>query len=154
MPHVEVDIETTLPPERVREALLDFTERRPDIWPGLERSLFEVYEVGETTADIKEGSKLPGSTIWAREHYDWSDPDTIRWTVVESNFCTPGSRVYATLHATDGGGTRIHLDWDRTATTWGGRIMVLLIKATNGKPLAMSVEKALRKMEAEPPPSI
>jgi hypothetical protein len=104
MPHVEVDTDTTLPPERVREALLDFSDRRPDIWPGLDRSLYEVYEVGETTADIKEGSRLPGTTIWAHEHYDWSDPDTVRWTVVESNFCTPGSRVYATLHPRDGGG--------------------------------------------------
>jgi hypothetical protein len=153
MPHVEVDIDTTLPPERVREALLDFSDRRPDIWPGLERSLYEVYEVGETSADIKEGSRLPGTTIWAREHYEWSEPDTVRWTVVESNFCTPGSRVYATLHPREGGGTRIHLDWDRIATTFGGRLMFFLITATKGRPLTMSVEKALRKMESEEPPA-
>ncbi len=153
MPHVEVDVNTALPPERVRDALLDFTDRRPEIWPGLERSLYEVYEVGKTTADIKEGSTLPGMTTWAREHYDWSDPDTIRWTVVESNFCTPGSRVYATLHPEAGGGTRIHIDWNRTATTFGGRVVMFLITATKGKPLAMSVEKALRNMESEQPPS-
>ena len=35
MPEVEMDVETTLPPERVREALLDFSERRPQIWPGI-----------------------------------------------------------------------------------------------------------------------
>lgn len=153
MPHVELDVDTTLPPERVRAALLDFSDRRPDVWPELERSLYEVYEVGDTSADIKEGSKLPGMTTWAREHYDWSDPDTVRWTVVESNFCTPGSRVYATLHPKDGGGTRIHIDWDRTATTFGGRVVMFLITATKGKPLAMSVEKALRKMESEQPPA-
>jgi hypothetical protein len=153
MPHVEVDIDTALPPERVREALLDFSDRRPDIWPGLERSLYEVLEVGETSADIREGSRLPGATIWAREHYDWSDPDTVRWTVVESNFCTPGSRVYATLRPRDGHGTRIHLDWDRTATTFTGRLLFFLITATKGRPLTMSVEKALRKMESEEPPA-
>jgi hypothetical protein len=153
MPHLEVDIDTVLPPERVREALLDFSDRRPDIWPGLERSLYEVYEVGESSADIREGSRLPGTTIWAREHYDWSDPDTVRWTVVESNFCTLGSRVYATLRPRDGRGTRIHLDWDRTATTFVGRLLFFLITATKGKPLTMSVEKALRKMESEEPPA-
>jgi hypothetical protein len=153
MPHLELDVDTTVPPERIRAALLDFSERRPDIWPGLERSMYEVYEVGETTADIREGSKMPGMTIWAREHYDWSDPDTVRWTVVESNFCTPGSRVYATLNPAAGGGTRIHIDWERTPTTFGGRVAVFVIRATKGKPLAMSIEKALKKMAAEPPPA-
>jgi Polyketide cyclase / dehydrase and lipid transport len=153
MPHLEVDIDTALPPERVREALLDFSDRRPDIWPGLERSLYVVYEVGESSADVREGSRLPGTTIWAREHYDWSDPDTVRWTVMESNFCTPDSRVYATLRPKDGGGTRIHLDWDRTATTFVGRLLFFLITATKGKPLTMSVEKALRKMGSEEPPA-
>ena len=152
MPHLELDVDTTVPPERIRAALLDFSERRPDIWPGLERSLYEVIEVGETTADIKEGSRMPGMTIWAREHYDWSDPDTVRWTVVESNFCTPGSRVYATLNPADGGGTRIHIDWERTPTTFGGRIAVFIITATKGRPLAMSIEKALKRMEADAPP--
>jgi len=153
MPHLELDVDTIVPPERIRAALLDFSERRPEIWPGLEPSLYEVYEVGDTTADIREGSKMPGTTIWAREHYDWSDPDPVRWTVVESNFCTPGSRVYATLNPTAGGGTRIHIDWDRTPTTFGGRVAVFIIKATKGKPLAMSIEKALKKMEADSPPA-
>jgi hypothetical protein len=96
---------------------------------------------------------MPGMTIWAREHYDWSDPNTVRWTVVESSFCTPGSRVSATLSPTESGGTRIHIDWDRTATTFGGRIAVLIITATKGRPIAMSIAKALRKMETESPPA-
>ena len=95
MPKVETEVETSLPPERVKAALLDFSDRRPEIWPGIEPSQYEVYEVGETWADIKEGSKFPGTTIWARERYDWSDPDTVRWTVQESNFSAPGSYVAA-----------------------------------------------------------
>ena len=63
MPKVEMDIDTTLPPERVLGALLDFSERRPEIWPGIEPSLYEVYSVGATEADIKEGSKMPGGRV-------------------------------------------------------------------------------------------
>jgi hypothetical protein len=148
VPRVELDIDTTVPPERVRGALLDFTERRPDIWPGLERSLFEVYSVGETTAEVKEGSKAPGMTIWAKEHYDWTDPDTIRWTAVESNFCAPGSYVEVTLHPRDGG-TRIHVEWERTGTTFLGKLLIRLIKLTNGKPIAASVKKALANLERQ-----
>jgi hypothetical protein len=42
MARVELDVENSLPPQRVREALLDFSQRRPNIWPGLERGLYEV----------------------------------------------------------------------------------------------------------------
>src|SRR5262245_43265534 len=114
MPSVDAVVETPLSPDVVRTALLDFTERRPDIWPGLTRELYEVYSVGETTADVKEGTKMALGTIWAREHYDWSDPDTVRWTVVESNFCTPGSYVSATMRPRESGGTRIEIHWERT----------------------------------------
>jgi hypothetical protein len=71
VPKVEMDLETTVAPDRVREALLDFSDRRPDIWPSLDRSFYEVHSVGETTAEIREGTKSPGMTVWARERYDW-----------------------------------------------------------------------------------
>ena len=147
MARLELDIETPVAPERVREALIDFSERRPEIWPGLERSLYEVYSVGESTAEVKEGSKLPGMTVWANEHYDWSDPRTVRWTVKESNFCTPGSYVAATLHPREGGGTRVHVEWERTGTTRAGRFAVRLMTLTKGRPIGRSLEKGLRRLE-------
>jgi len=150
MPKVETDIDTALPPERVLGALLDFSERRPDIWPGIEPSLYEVYSVGETEADIKEGTKMPGATIWAKEHYDWSTPGTVTWTVRESNFCAPGSYVSATVRPTDAGGSRIHIVWERTPTSFVGRVTAALIKMTNGKPVAASIKKALGKLEQSP----
>jgi hypothetical protein len=148
MPSVDTTVETTLPPESVRAALLDFSERRPEIWPGLTAALYEVYSVVDSTADVKEGTKMPLGSVWAREHYDWSDPDTVRWTVQESNFCTPGSYVSATTRRRDDGGTRIEIHWERTGTSLMGKIACRLIAATKGKPVAASVEKALRKLEA------
>jgi hypothetical protein len=147
MARLELDVETPVAPERVREALIDFSECRPEIWPGLERSLYEVYSVGETTAGIKEGSKLPGMTVWAREHYDWSDPRTVRWTVKESNFCTPGSHVAATLDPREGGGTRVHVEWERTGTTRAGRFAVRAMTLTKGRAIGRSMEKGFRQLE-------
>ena len=40
-----MDVETAVEPARVRAALLDFSPRRPEIWPGITPSLYEVYEV-------------------------------------------------------------------------------------------------------------
>jgi hypothetical protein len=150
MPKVEMDLETTVAPERVRAALLDFTERRPAIWPGIEPSLYEVYEVGETTAVVKEGSKMPGMTVWAVEHYDWSQPDVVTWTVRKSNFCTPGSYVSARIDPRRGGGSRIHVVWHRTPTTVGGRIAAFLIVATRGRPVAASFQRAMKILRHAP----
>jgi hypothetical protein len=148
MPSVETSVETTLPPDAVRVALLDFSERRPEIWPAITPSLYEVYSVGETTADVKEGTKLPIGEFWARERCDWSELSTIRWTVQESNFCAPGSFVSATLEPRDGGGTRVRIHWERTGTSLLGRVIGRLIVATGGKPVKASVEKALRALES------
>src|ERR671930_140737 len=79
MPKVELDIETSVSPERVRAALLDFSERRPEIWPGITPSLFEVYAVGETSADIKERTKMPRSYFWAQHYYASPTPGPITW---------------------------------------------------------------------------
>jgi Polyketide cyclase / dehydrase and lipid transport len=147
MPKVEMDVETSVEPARVRSALLDFSPRRPEIWPGITPSLYEVYQVGETSADIKEGTKQPGATVWAKEHYDWSDPWTVRWTVQESNFCAPGSYVQATITPRPDGGSRVHIEWNRTPTSFAGRVATFLIRATKGKPVAASFKKAMDKLE-------
>jgi len=146
MPRLDTVVETTLPPEQVREALLDFSERRPEIWPGITPSLYEVYSVGETSAEVKEGTRLPFGAVWARERYDWSDPNTIRWTVIESNFSAPGSFVSATLVSSDGG-TRVKIHWEREGTTLFHKLMMRMMVATKGKPVAQSFHKGLRKLE-------
>ena len=148
MPKVELDVETSVSPERARAALLNFSDRRPEIWPGIEPSLYEVYSVAETAADVKEGSKMPGMSVWAVEHYDWSDPDLIVWTVRESNFCAPGSYVSAAITARPGGGSQVHITWNRTPTSFGGRVATLLILATKGKPVAASFRQAMKKLES------
>ena len=139
MPRVEMDVETTLSPERVRAALLDFSPQRPAIWPGITPSLYEVYEVGEATADIKEGTR----TVWAKEHYDWSTPGTVRWTVRESNFCTPGSGVSVDVSPGTGGGSRVHLVWERHPSNAKGRMMIAFMKVLGPKIIRSYCTKSL-----------
>ena len=150
MPKVEMDLETSVAPERVRAALLDFTERRPELWPGIEPSLYEVYTVGENTAEVKEGSRMPGMSVWAVEQYEWSHREVVTWTVRRSNFCAPGSYVSAAITPRRDGGSRIHLVWNRTPTTFGARMIAYLIVATNGRPVAGSFRRAMKILEAAP----
>ena len=150
MPRVDLDVETRVPPERVQAALLDFSERRPELWPGITPSLYHVYEVGETSAEIKEGTKMPGGAFWARERYDWSTPGLVTWTVRESNFCAPGSYVSAAISQRGDGGSLIHITWNRTPTTFGGRVATKLIAMTKGRPVAASFRKAMAQLERAP----
>ena len=109
MPKVEKDVTTPVAPDRVRAALIDFSPRRPEIWPGITPSQYKVYDVGATSADVREGTR----GLWAREHYDWSDPQTVKWTVQESNFSSVGSASdrgpsCSTIRAIFTGGRRTH----------------------------------------------
>jgi hypothetical protein len=149
MPTVKVNLGTNVSPERARAALLDFSADRPRLWPGIEPSLYEVYSVGETSAVVKEGSRMPGTSFWAVEEYDWSDPSTITWTVRESNFCAPGSRVSALIRPRPGGGSRVEVVWNRTPTSFVGLAATALILATRGKPIAASFAKAMKVLELD-----
>lgn len=143
MQRLEFDMETTLPPERVLAGLTDFSERRPEIWPNLSAKYYEVYSVGDTSADVREGTD--GINIWARERYDWSTPGIVGWTVQESNFCTPGSGVEVSV-TPSGTGSNLHVKWWREGTTFKGRMITGIIRLTRGKPLRSTIDGGLRRL--------
>lgn len=145
MPRIEFDMETAVAPETVVSMLTVFSTQRPEVWPGLWQGVYEVYSVGETTAEIREGNRSP--RVWARERYDWSVPGTVRWTVVESNFSTPGSYVEAKVSPRQGGGSRVHVTWERTPSSGFARFIFLIIKLTRGAPVRSSLAAGFKKAE-------
>lgn len=148
MPRVEMDMDSSASPEEIRGALLDFSDRRPQIWPGIDPGQYRVVEVGDTWADIREGSKAPGGVVWAVEHYDWSDPRTVKWTVKESNFSVPGSYVSATVTPRAEGGSHIHITWNRQGSNLMGKLVARLIVLTRGAPVKSSMRKGLATIES------
>jgi Polyketide cyclase / dehydrase and lipid transport len=146
VPHIEMTIETDVAPEMVRSALLDFTPNRPELWPGLKPGEYKVYAVGDTWAEIREGN---GGAIWARERYDWSDPQTVVWTVLESGFSKPGSFVSARV-TPSGTGSRVHVVWDRRPSSLVGRVVMALIWVTRGYPVKRSLMAGLARIAAQP----
>jgi hypothetical protein len=141
----EFDIHSQASPEAVRAALLDFSERRPELWPGLPADQYEVYEVGDTWAEIREGYRGP---IWWRERYDWSVPGRIQWTAVDSGFGMPGSYVVCEIEPAEGGGSRLHITWDRRGKTVFGRLFVGMLALTRGILIRRSFQMGLTRMAA------
>lgn len=146
MPRFEFDLRSQASPEAVRAALLDFTERRPERWPGLPADSYKVYEVGDTWAEIREGYRGP---IWWRERYDWSVPGSIRWTAVDSGFGTSGSYVVWEIEPEQGGGSRHHIIWDRHGKTVFGKLFMGLMALTRGFFIRRSLEMGLAAIAAQ-----
>jgi hypothetical protein len=148
VPRFEFDLRSPASPGAVRAALLDFTERRPELWPGLPADSYEVYEVGATWAEIREGYRGP---IWWRERYDWSMPSTIRWTAVDSGFGMPGSDVVWRIEAAEGG-SRHRITWNRRGKTVFGKLFMGLMAVTSGFFIRRSLEMGLSNIAARENP--
>jgi hypothetical protein len=146
---LQMETRTSLSPAQVVAALTDFSERRPQMWTGISPEHYKVYSVIESSADVREGTKRGGLDVWAREAYDWSTPNTVTWTVQESNFCTPGSYVRAEISPLEAGGSLIKSTWERTATSMSGRFVFAVMKLTRGKVIETSMRKGLENYERE-----
>jgi hypothetical protein len=74
-------------PEVVIAALIDFTPRRPLIWPETSHpNVYRLHRLHATDAEVTEG--LPFS--WSRERYDWSEPGVVTLTQLDSNVARDG----------------------------------------------------------------
>jgi hypothetical protein len=136
---VEFDFHTRATPDEVVGLLTDFSPDRPKRWPALSERWYEVYSVGESTADVREGQDRP--PLWARETYDWSTPGTVTWTVTDSSDLGPGSFVTVTVDASPDGGSDVHGVWQRTATTLKARAIVTLMGVVGGRVLSSYFRK-------------
>ena len=145
MARIEFDIRTDAPPEAVRAALLDFSERRPELWPGLPPDQYQVYEVGDTWAEVREGYR---GRIWVRERYDWSVPGRIEFTAVDSGFATPGGHVVVDIAPAEGGGSRLHVTWERSGKDLFGKLFIGLMALTRGVAIRRSFEAGFARIAA------
>ncbi len=93
--------------------MTDFSPNRPHRWPASSVEAFEVYRVGDTDADIREGQDFP--KLWAKWHYDWSEPNSVILTIVESDALRAGRLHVADRDAPADGGSAVHGVWEQTS---------------------------------------
>src|SRR5690348_1759412 len=89
VPKFSFQLDVRDPPEKVIGAMVDFSERRPEIWPNLTPHLFHVHELGATTADVTEGSAFLGIDVWERCTYEWTD-SAVRSVITDGRIFEPG----------------------------------------------------------------
>lgn len=120
------DFVTTATPDQVIELMTDFSPNRPHRWPASSEKAFEVYRVGETDADIREGQDFP--KLWATWHYDWSTPGSVTLTVTESDAMAPGGYMSLTPTPRAEGGSAVHCVWEQTSKNLRGLIAVTTMR--------------------------
>lgn len=99
---IRATAETSVAPEAVLNAARDFSERRAVLWPNVKLAHLQVHATGETFAEVTEGAWIAG-LFWERSRYEWSQPGTVKATVIDSNVFTPGSIWEIRASPRDGG---------------------------------------------------
>ena len=141
MARIEFEVSSPLSPETVLSSLVDFGERRPELWPAIDPRVYRVHAVGDSWAEVTEGTDVLGG-IWARERYDWSEPGVVQATIQDSNFWHPGGTWSVRAQPGPDGGSRLTVTRDRRAKGVKARLFEVLVKIAGARILASELRKA------------
>jgi hypothetical protein len=141
----------SLPSERVLEAGYDFSPRRGKIFSAVQPKYFILHELGETTADVTEGTRAGPIVNWERCRYDWSQPGSVAAVVTDSNiYAIPGSLFELRAEAS-GTGSRIEMIWQREFTRAPRGLLFGTVFRLAGNPIfgkyAREVLESLERLE-------
>jgi hypothetical protein len=140
----EFDFVTTASPDQVVELMTDFPPNRPHRWPASSVKAFEVYHIGETEADIREGQDFP--KLWAKWHYDWSKADSVTLTIVEGDAMATGGFMTLTATQTAEGGSAVHGIWEQTSKNLSGLIGVATMRVIGPRFLSSYYKKVYDRL--------
>jgi hypothetical protein len=147
MAHVVTELDTTASPDRVLRALTDFSPKRFELWPNVDRRYFKLESSGDTSAEVTEGSPVFGG-VWERGRYDWSRPGTVRIDVKDSNAFKPGSFWVYEVTAKPGGGSHVHMEFDRRPRNLKGFLVGTALSLVGEKMFSKLLGETLRRLEA------
>lgn len=152
MAHVVTDLDTTASPERVIGALTDFSPRRFELWPNVDRKYFKVESTNVASADVVEGSGVLGG-VWERGRYDWSRPGTVRIDVTDSNAFRPGSFWLYEVTPAPNGGSHVHMEFERRPRNLKGYLLSALLGLFGKKIYGKQLGDTLRRIETADRPT-
>jgi hypothetical protein len=116
MTTIHVTTHSRLLPEQVLAAGYDFSARRTDIFPAVVGEHFEVHEVGQSSADVTEGTPAGIGINWERCRYDWSQPGSVKAVVNASNVYQPEHSSWELRAAPAESGSTVEMIWIREFT--------------------------------------
>lgn len=135
---------TTLTPEQYVAGLVDFGPGRSKIFSNSADEYLRVHHKGASQADVTEGS----AGIWERLHYDWSDPNRVVLTTIDSNVWGGRSGHTYTFNRRPDGTTDIDGVVVRDGKNVKGWLLGLVLGTIGKRVLERAFEKSVKAIES------
>ena len=138
-------LDTSLTAGQVIAALVDFSPRRQVVWKETcDPAVYRVHAVGHTWAEATEGV----SYAWSREHYDWSVPEVVTLTQLESNIAEPVGTIRYTIAPLPDGGARVVCERYRVFRGPRGRVLGTFMVLFGPRILRAQFRTSLKRVAA------
>jgi hypothetical protein len=123
VPTVRLHMTSALTAPELMAVLTDFSSARPNLWPTIDADHFEVHAVGDTWAEVTEGT----ASAWERARYEW-DKERRRVTVTthDSKVFGPGGGWVFQL-TPEAAGARIDIELTRRPMAFTRRLLASLL---------------------------
>lgn len=136
--------QTTATPRQFIAALTDFGPDRQKLFGNSSGKYLKVHETGADHADVTEGS----AGIWERLRYDWSDPNRVVMTTVDSNLWGGQSSHTYTFTPLPDGKTQLDVVVVRDGKNIRGRLTGLLVSTVGQGVLQKALKDTIKAVEA------
>src|SRR5262245_39584749 len=131
-------------PEQFIAGLTDFGPGRAKLFANSADDYLEVHGQSPGHADVTEGSR----GIWERLEYDWTDPNHVVLTTVDSNVWGGNSGHTYTLKRNPDGTTDIDVVIERDGKNAKGRLLGVFVGVLGKRTLEKAFGKTLDAIEA------
>jgi hypothetical protein len=143
--HTRWQLDTSLTADQVVAALVDFSPRREVIWKETcDPAVYRVHAVGHRWAEATEGV----SYAWSRERYDWSVPEVVTLTQLDSNIAEPVGRISYTVASLPDGGARVVCERYRVFRGPRGRVLGTFMVLFGPRILRSQFQRSLKRLTA------
>jgi hypothetical protein len=149
MATIHYEANGNISPERFIAALTDFSERRPELWPNLDSRFYQLHELGDTWAEVTEGTDVFGG-VWARERYDWSEPGHVQLKLVASPHFRSGTTIDYRVTPRPGGGSHVEVVSQRIATSLPARLVGLILTVIGTRRFSSDLRTTLVRLDRTP----
>lgn len=134
MPTVRLHLTSALSAPELMAVLTDFSPARPRLWPTIDANHFKVHAVGDTWAEVTEGT----ASAWERARYDWnSQGRRVTVTTHDSKVFGPGGG-WVFQFTPEETGTRVDVELTRRPTTFTRRMLAALLPVVAPRSLKKS----------------
>jgi len=134
----------TLTPEQYIAGLTDFGAGRSKLFGNSADEYLKVHQLGRSEADVTEGS----GGIWERLHYDWSNPNHVVLTTIDSNTWGGASGHTYNFTRNPNGTTNTDVDVVREGKNFKGRLLGLVLRTIGRSVLEKAFVNSVKAMEA------